>query len=903
MPTINNEFMTMRKLFILLLVLSMGQQVFSIPADPQLKKVRQADGRWLTLRVLGDEHGSSLTTEDGLPVAFNRSSNCFEYLHLDDAGLLVPSGRKALDISERSDDDRQWLRTLSSKGIQQEQGQRNASQQMAPQRRGMLVNDYPTTGSPRSLVLLIEFSDESFSSVDDPHSFYDRMLNEEGFSHESGANGSVLDYFRDCSNGLFTPQFVVVGPIKLSKEVSYYGGDEGSVIDANIRETLREACELIDDEVDFSEFDLNNDGYVDNIFFFYAGWGQNDNPYAKNRIWPQSSNLAALGVKQKFDGKLIGSFACSNELRYLGDLNIKEPTGIGTFVHEFGHVLGLADHYDTEGGTAFDPGPWDVMSTGSYNNNMHTPAAYSAFERNELDWMELIELKAGTDSVSCLTELSTTGTAYRVSCKDSDLEYFALEHRQQRGWDTYLPHHGMLLWHIEKDEKIWADNKVNTTVGHQRVDIVEADKILTSQTRSGDSFPGSSNKTDTTLISWDGVPLLSLDAIVERCDTILLVERNSSFVMPRPAFFRATAVADSSLTIVWAGVREAARYQLTMREQTAEGQPGAIVGDYDNKVFDAAQELTIAKLHPLTTYLLSLTAEIGSYRSEPLTLTLTTTDVPFEKRQSIIEEVSNMSEQGFTAHWSTVREAEAYELTLCRHTYDGDIVTTSYGFTDRNDGMPSGWTTSNTSYYSVSGCYGEAAPSLRMAGDGSGLEIAPEEYLLTGLSFWYRGVNATGSLLVLGQKGEQIDTIATLIPVAEGTIVDYPLDNYEKVKMFFNRNSGSVMIDDVSVTYLPLQRRVVEGYDRLNVGQTLQQPFSHLLPGGTYGLTVTGLLGEHRSLPSAEYILTLPGTPDAIHAPGVETKKYEGAPYRLSGQRATDSNRLHIMRGKKVIVR
>ena len=111
------------------------------------------------------------------------------------------------------------------------------------------------------------------------------------------------------------------------------------------------------------------------------------------------------------------------------------------------------------------------------------------------------------------------------------------------------------------------------------------------------------------------------------------------------------------------------------------------------------------------------------------------------------------------------------------------------------------------------------------------------------------------------------------------------------------------MIDDVSVTYLPLQRRVVEGYDRLNVGQTLQQPFSHLLPGGTYGLTVTGLLGEHRSLPSAEYILTLPGTPDAIHAPGVETKKYEGAPYRLSGQRSTDSNRLHIMRGKKVIVR
>ena len=252
----------MRKLFILLLVLSMGQQVFSIPADPQLKKVRQADGRWLTLRVLGDEHGSSLTTEDGLPVAFNRSSNCFEYLHLDDAGLLVPSGRKALDISERSYDDRQWLRTLSSKGIQQEQGQRNASQQMAPQRRGMLVNDYPTTGSPRSLVLLIEFSDESFSSVDDPHSFYDRMLNEEGFSHESGANGSVLDYFRDCSNGLFTPQFVVVGPIKLSKEVSYYGGDivgDEREYDANgnvIREVRHDFDGMIIEECEY-EYDTN----------------------------------------------------------------------------------------------------------------------------------------------------------------------------------------------------------------------------------------------------------------------------------------------------------------------------------------------------------------------------------------------------------------------------------------------------------------------------------------------------------------------------------------------------------------------------------------------------------------------------------------------------------------------
>ena len=123
-----------------------------------------------------------------------------------------------------------------------------------------------------------------------------------------------------------------------------------------LEEFVREACTLADPLVDFSQYDHNQDGFVDNIYFFYAGKGEADSGDG-NAIWPHSAYYADIakeaGATQKslkLDGIEVGNYTCSNEIN--GTIITPQPAGIGTFVHEFGHVLGLADHYDIYYGMA-----------------------------------------------------------------------------------------------------------------------------------------------------------------------------------------------------------------------------------------------------------------------------------------------------------------------------------------------------------------------------------------------------------------------------------------------------------------------------------------------------------------------------------------------------------------------
>ena len=146
--------------------------------------------------------------------------------------------------------------------------------------------------------------------------------------------------------------------------------------------------------------------------------------------------------------------------------------GIGTFVHEFGHCLGLADHYDTSKSWAkYTPDCWDTMASGSYNNDGNTPPLYSSFERCELGWLEPEDLTAEADTVNRLPNLGDSNKAYLIRVPGVDSEYFLLENRQQKGWDAYLPASGLLVWHIDDDPEVWAKSEVNNTPAHQHVDI------------------------------------------------------------------------------------------------------------------------------------------------------------------------------------------------------------------------------------------------------------------------------------------------------------------------------------------------------------------------------------------------------------------------------------------------
>lgn len=210
-----------------------------------------------------------------------------------------------------------------------------------------------------------------------------------------------------------------------------------------------------------------------------------------------------------YDGVKLDSYACSCESLY------GMYDGVGTFCHEFTHVLGLPDIYDVNySSSTFTPGSYDVLDQGSYNGvtSGSCPAAINTYERYELGWIQPETLTPGTTET--LTYLGDSNRAFILPVKSPtsdprDGEYYLFENRQKTGWDSHIPGHGMLVWHIDYQDSKWWSNNVNTTGNHQCVDIVEADNKRNSYSQDADPFPGTKNvksltaTTTPALLGWD----------------------------------------------------------------------------------------------------------------------------------------------------------------------------------------------------------------------------------------------------------------------------------------------------------------------------------------------------------------------------------------------------------------
>lgn len=301
--------------------------------------------------------------------------------------------------------------------------------------------------------VLVEFSDVSFQE-ETPGDYFDALLNEQGYS-EGIASGSLRDYFQDNSLGAFTPVFDVYGPVTLSRYRAYYGRDviiDGVRADASADEALAEACRAVQEEVDFSQYDIDCDGVLDMILFIYAGHDQSQGG-PQDAIWAHHwwmSKSANPDLREvEIGGVRLDSYFCAPELR---GRDRKDLSGIGIICHEFGHALGLPDFYDQVGsgsGKALDLGEFSTMCYGYGNNFGFTPPFLNAEERMMLGWMEmdgLQQLQPGRQVLSAIQN----NTAYVIPT-ETEGEYFLLEYRNSKGWDTPLPE-GLVLYHVDRSE-------------------------------------------------------------------------------------------------------------------------------------------------------------------------------------------------------------------------------------------------------------------------------------------------------------------------------------------------------------------------------------------------------------------------------------------------------------------
>ncbi|MBQ9668772.1 MAG: M6 family metalloprotease domain-containing protein [Prevotella sp.] len=544
--------------------------VKAIPAWPGRLTHVQPDGTVLDYRIVGDEHWHTLLTSDGYEIAPDgHGALCYVIRH-DGSKQLLGRAHNAVDrtAAETFALPQPWAGAPTHASA--------AGRSRQPRR--LAADGFPTTGEVRGMVMLVEFADRHFQT-ENTQSMYTQLMNDEGYTGRN-ATGSARDYFVSQSTGLFTPHFDVVGPIRLSHDESYYGGDDEYGTDAGAGQMVEEACRLaLEQGIDFSQYDYNSDGDVDFVFFIYAGYGQQYGAPSET-IWPHTATLPDWGITLTLDGKRISRYACGSELKYSSGTQLE---GIGTFCHEFGHVLGLPDFYDTRHQNGTRLGVWDIMDQGCYNNESRTPCAYSAFERMSLGWLTLTELSEPADNVE-LPELTQTNTAYRISTSRPD-EYFVLENRQQVGWDAYQPARGMLVAHVDYDKTVWDQNTVNNG-SDMRYDIIEADGKMGQGSYATDLFPsqGVDKLTDTSSPSTqmrDGTPT-GKPIIRIRDVGGVITFRFMQEPLPQPDVPTVAELGSHSLTATWQAVNGAQAYRLEARQMlSADENPVVTDENFD----------------------------------------------------------------------------------------------------------------------------------------------------------------------------------------------------------------------------------------------------------------------------------------------------------------------------------
>lgn len=508
----------MKRILLSILASGMFAAAMAIPAKPGFVAYTQPDGSVINVRMVGDEHGHLVYSEDGnLLIEVN---GYLEYAKFDAKGFPVASGIMAsvdneskigsmniqpkakvekwaemISANRNSKLEKLYAKSVLNKRLSRSEDSEEAGGRVVPLNFGRCNVTFPVLGEQKGLVILVSYEDLDFKYGN--YDYFHRMLNEEGFN-DYGSLCSARDWFIYNSNGQFLPDFDVYGPVVLPNNREYYGGNDAYGNDKRPEEMAIDACRLLDDEVDFSSYDRDGDGVIDNVFIFYAGKGEHDSKVA-NAVWPHSweISLARPDEEYIFDGVKLNHYACTCEY----PSGYKRPDGIGTFVHEFSHVMGLPDLYVTTYSGGFTPGEWSVMDQGPYNNDRLTPPNYSSYEKCALGWIDFLPFKEGRME---LTDLSTTNVAYALPT-DNENEFYFFENRQQYGNDEFIPGHGMLVWHVDYDADIWAMNIVNNKANHQHVDLIEADNVKTASTRVSDAFPG---KRDVTSFGYDTKPQL-----------------------------------------------------------------------------------------------------------------------------------------------------------------------------------------------------------------------------------------------------------------------------------------------------------------------------------------------------------------------------------------------------------
>lgn len=533
-------------LALVFVLLSSLSTLKAIPAYPGIIEQKQSDGTILSYYLFGDEHFSWARTTDDYTIMRNQVGD-YVYMIQDEKGDLIQSQIIAHNPELRNAAETLFLSTVDTKLFYSKEQMSLVKQsiEIIKAENAKAGRAFPTTGDRKLVCLLMQYPDRAMIKTQQE---FEALFNTVGYN-AYGATGSVKDYYLENSYNQFNLTVDVYGPYTAANNLAYYK-DRASTL-------LREGIQQSNSVVDYTQYDNDNDNYVDAVYMIYAGYGQEAG--ASNAIWAHASSLVP---SEQADGKYIRRYSCSPELRGNGGNQI---TNIGVICHEFGHVLGAMDYYDTDyetGGQYPGTGQWDLMAGGSWNNGGATPAHHNAFTKTIIYNWAKAKVLSQPSSITIHSTVTDSSSFYRVNTTTNN-EYYILENRQLVGFDAALPGHGMIIYHVHSAVNS-SGNKINATHPQKMYPVcASATTDPTSTPISYGSvnsiscaypYSGKNSFTDATLPSsksWAG-------ANTEKPITEIMrntAQKTISFEFMggegNPSIFKAQALSDSKIEIVW----------------------------------------------------------------------------------------------------------------------------------------------------------------------------------------------------------------------------------------------------------------------------------------------------------------------------------------------------------------
>ena len=305
-----------------------------------------------------------------------------------------------------------------------------------------------------TVTILMQFPDNKADTLDHSPALFDSMLYSTGvYKGQQYRAGSLNDFYLENSYGNLPVLGGVGGDrwfMSTHHYSEYYDGDYLLTTGLQLAE---DNMAQVDAYVDFSQFDLNHDGHIPACFMVHAGADGSDNGDV-NCLW---SHAIPSFSYQTNDGVIIDGVTNVPEYSMITEARDTTMCCIAVMCHEMGHLVGLPDLYD-QNRNSWGPGYWGLMSYGAWGAGGNTPWSPSHMEA----WSKVT---AGFVTPTVIThdtydlripDVETHPVIFKVWRNGANGDTcFYLENREQKGFDTPLPGHGLCIWHIDPSQNGW----------------------------------------------------------------------------------------------------------------------------------------------------------------------------------------------------------------------------------------------------------------------------------------------------------------------------------------------------------------------------------------------------------------------------------------------------------------